>query len=941
MRTPHLNESDSQPEAQLLADESDREVYHDAPSDFGEDLDRLTGHALADHGLTGFQDAPSHLRDAGHYAPSPAGREPFEAHAAESEEDVFHDALTELSGEGGELPAPAQAGREPTEIFEALSDLIAQDPRALFQDHPRQLDTVSDISSVDDVHPAGAPNRINAAENSSTSANPRAQGDVPPPPSEPRQRFFSTSISPHPFLTVTSTAQPKGLQVPDHDHAASHSARINSRLLNTPTAPAATKPPKNPTLRQIEDLNTLENLFAPRERPVAMVEFFSTPLFSNDSDDARATLKNELRALRETAGLNGAELTLLAHTLNTIYGKLPRSAEQAKISLTALQRIDLLGAMREIPRDNRATGPRSDSENFTHVDKAWTLAEALNSIPGGIGATLLDKLTPSISRPPNTHDSILEKDRILRNVLLKTTRQLAVEQRTSSRTPSSWFRQPRLSKVISGGGLNWPKNISAGGLNWPGAAGRPIASEEPLTVAEKALLALREEIHELDQHTERSPETPFDRGTHGCRWAISMIRGDMVTDQPKDAMGRPTQYYVANSRLEKAMGKHIDRARKNRKGWTGFVAAVKRHFSVTTDKSPFYSLKANARTASTIHRSGPAQYGAAISGMINALKDQLQASRQMDLRKSANGDTAALARLARTAILSQAQSQNSLKTHFLRPQRLSSENREKIADELMRTLQTSEAVDRRQILAVIDENAQDLTAEVLLTWALQAGGPADRQAVHALAQESDEEPWRAFSKEFQRAENSANAEFSMPSFEGMDRGEIAELMANLVSTEELGSQIAFDNGGTYHFTTKNASTAVSQVGTGTVGFAGQLDLGAGRSRVVRFESGTDTKGSQLKVGVAGVKKGQAGVGVWAGPTFGSVSVGGGAAISRGLEVTTHEGVVLSFPRKTSSGTLDDRVLNARKGDLLRLLINGGELEGHALPGDTEDRGSLI
>ncbi len=153
------------------------------------------------------------------------------------------------------------------------------------------------------------------------------------------------------------------------------------------------------------------------------------------------------------------------------------------------------------------------------------------------------------------------KERIALDIFLKASQRVQQEAMAGKdNVAAAPKNDPRLDLTASGGWRSRPWPL---GRDWPGRDGAAVPPHS--RIARRALLAVRDELRALDEHAS-DPErlaTPFDKGTHGCRFAIPMIRNGMLTDQARDLDGKPSEFRMTESRLTKGIGKHVDRAMRN------------------------------------------------------------------------------------------------------------------------------------------------------------------------------------------------------------------------------------------------------------------------------------------------------------------------------------------------------------------------------------------
>lgn len=776
----------------------------------------------------------------------------------------------------------------------------------------------------------------------------------------------STTLSLTPFSTSTRTARAKPFTgvVREGDPAVEPHRRLTDLPGGTP--PAALH--ESPIVNSLEDVHALDKLF--------LDEHFLP-------GTERRQLIDSIRQIADRKGLTPLETTSLAQALHIAFGRSPQrtrdaaydpaydSAHDARIALGSLPETNLLDALRDHAEPVRS--PDYDA------DRAWALAQELVHIPGGVGASLIDKLTPQTPRPAGTHASVIEKDRMLLGVLLKASQQAVREARQSAETqpkgkvlglfarpsrqvdhassPSS--AGPRMlahdpASIFADGALH-ASIAEAGDGNWPGRDNTAVPSG--LSLAQKAMLAVKEELRELDEHVanDATRGSAFSRGTHGCRFAISMVRGDMLTDRAREPNGERSQFALTEARLGKSVGKHLDRAMRRPTTWSRFMGSLEalgRHVGVYKNKSPFYTYNRIAendggRGMGVGNRSGT-HVGRAFRDMMDKVHAAIDDQPSL-VQDATGGDDRALRMLVRSSIMKTTKDETGPLPRYAQPRALAPLSQEAVAAAVLDKLGRSDAGPddalRAKIAAMTAEENVPMTAQKLRQWAADVGGPASDEAMSAvLANPAADHPWRAFAQAFEVAERpSGVAPIETPSLRGKSRKDVANILANIVAAEELGSGFAFDSAGNVQGTTKNITGIVSLVPLHFLGTA-HIDLGGGKVRTVRFESVTSTDRSQLRVSVTTLKRMQGGVGGGVGHFSGHehpVTLGAGIDLGGAYEVVHQEGAVLGFPRNLSGGVMGDRAVNEKKAQLVKMLVLGGELEGQAKPGNEEDRKSLV
>lgn len=776
----------------------------------------------------------------------------------------------------------------------------------------------------------------------------------------------STSLSLTPISTTTGTARAKPFTGVVREGDAP--VKPDKRLANLPggTPPAALH--ESAIVQELEATNALDRLFLDES---VLPGTNRRQLFDSIKQVAADKNLTPFEASSLTQALHIAFSRTPERSKDTAYDPAYDAAHDARIALQSLPQTNLLDALRDTAAPPRTT----DYE----ADKAWALAQELVHIPGGVGMSLIEKLTPHTARPAGTHASVLEKDRILVGVLLKASQQVVREARQSADTKSESKLLgvfPRPSRQVghaaspSPGGPRMlahdPASIFADGAlhaaiaeagegNWPGRNNTAVPNT--LSLAQKAMLAAKEELLEIDAHVanDATRGTAFSKGTHGCRFAISMIRGDMLTDQPREASGARSQFHLAESRLGKSVGKHLDRAMRRPTAWTQFLGSLEglsRHVGVYKNKSPFYTYNRIAESdggrGMDVGNRGGTHAGRALFDMQNKVQATIDERANLG-EDAAGGDDEALRLIVRSSIIQTTKAETAFLPRYAQPASLSDLSQGKVVNAVMAKLPGAHAAPtdalRARVAAMVTDENKPLTAQRLRQWAADVGAPDSEGALKEIAGNAPaDHPWRSFAEAFERAENPGNvAPIATPSLRGKSREEVADILGKIVAAEELGSGFAFDSAGNVQGTTKNVSGIISSIPLHLLGSV-HVDLGGGKIRTVRFESVTSTDRSQLRVSVTTLKRAQAGGGGSVGHfTTGDapITAGGGLDVAGAYEVVHQEGAVLGFPRNLSGGVLGDRAVNEKKAQLVKLLVQGGTLEGHAQPANEEDRKSLI
>ncbi len=660
--------------------------------------------------------------------------------------------------------------------------------------------------------------------------------------------------------------------------------------------------------------------------------------------------------------LTGPETVMLTHALDLAFGNDFDPAGQALIALRALQRTNLLDGLRQVG----GHGPASAAPEG--ADGAWRLAQEIVEIPGGVGKRLIAKLTPApaVPRDPRTHASVADKERLVLNVFLGASRRLQQETAAASAgnkvapalksDPASIFSHGRLGDATRGRSEQ----------DWPGRDGAAVPRN--LSIAQKALLAVRDELRALDEHA-GDPErlaTPFTQGTHGCRFAIPMIRNGIVTDESRDLNGKRSEFRMIESRLGKGFGKHVDRAMRNPTGWRKFKSDLRRIVSPFTGKSPFITHnhiaeESPARGIGVVNQGGT-HAARAQADMMEAVAAAIDAVPQLkrDAVRDDEHGNGALRLVVRAEVARQVKAQALFMTRHSTPKRLLNFTKDKLIAKLVDELAPSVPGDadeaeraadqglrdglRARVASIVEqENQEVLTPHTLLRWAADIGGPGSPIAAQRLVSNEAADPrWRAFSKDFMLLEKGSEPPIAMEPFKGKERKDVADMLAKVIAAEELGSAISLDNAGNVTVTTKGVQDTITALLSGFVAKV-HVDLGGGFVRTVQFESSNTTDRSQMRVTVQTLKKVETGVGGSLGT--GPVPLKGSVDVGYAYDVVHQEGVVLGFPRNLTGGSPGDRAVSARKAELVKLLVNhpavGGAGGDYARPGNEEDRRSLI
>lgn len=717
-----------------------------------------------------------------------------------------------------------------------------------------------------------------------------------------------------PFHTVIDSAAPK------------LSSTVRGEGAPTPTSaeaipgrgepPARAKPPRHSALLALQE------------------EFNATRVveshFQRSPAAERQALVQQIAQLQHTHALQATQRALLAKALATTFG----TASQAR---TALQALGTLPLVSDIVAPRPATAD---------MQLAWRLAAQLESVAGGTGLELLDQLSDR-RRPGSTADAssapppYSDDEKFALRSYLRAAQAVQDPRCATSAValdPASIYAQGALAQAIHA-------TRQAGDADaWPGRAGAPTPTGIHLSLPEKALLAVHDELD------------PSVNEVHGCRFAALMVRAGMLTDAPRYADGQKSEFHSVESRAARTMGLHLNRV-LGQTGWPAVRDAVLRAF-FHKGKSPFFAYDAILSSRGRDKRFSLPHHGGTHEGrwigedMMNVLTAALQqvggveggplpsANDPMDATQALH-EPETLRSLVRVAIIQAA------KTDALFLPNIA------LADELPERALTQA---RRQVLGAIRDEGQPETVSALHTQIDQLlaeeGTRMTPQKLQAWAENvtsGGEVPgdWAAFAQAYRRTAEGERPVVDTPPLKGQTREDAAEQLARMVRGEELISGFEFSNIGSSSFTTKNVSGIVSGLLSAGAGVF-RADLGGGKVRQVMFESGVSTDRSALRMSVATLKRVQVGaggsIGVHLGDTsVASASVGVGGDAQYAYELLEQEGSVFGFPRHLSGGVGGDRALAEDKAKLLKLLILGTEAAHPDLPrpGNPEDQNSLV
>ncbi|WCM87181.1 hypothetical protein [Acidovorax sp. NCPPB 3576] len=663
--------------------------------------------------------------------------------------------------------------------------------------------------------------------------------------------------------------------------------------------------------------------------------------------DGPANRKKALEAsvlqLKAATGMSAGETVVLVKALATH----SKDTAQAERLLQALPQVRLVADLLAPPAD----GVSAD------VQMAWKFAAEIESMPGGKGLDLLSKVT---AKPEGAADGAPALTAAQRGPMRAYLRAAAEVARAAGNTapaldPVSMFAHGRLGRAVE-----------ATPNGWPGRAGAPIANGSSLSLAEKALLAVRDELD------------PAIQEVHGCRFAVQMARGGMVTDKPRNPDGSKSEFHKTESRAAKGVGMHLNRAIASPKGFQR-IADTLRYGSLHHGKSPFYGYDAIVSSRGKnmgfeLSHIGGIHEGRAMKDMVDVLESTIKArggvengalpSAQNTVDAQALLDDSGvggslLRNMVRAEILQRAKAEALLLPRLARGDNLPEPAMAQVRQAVMAAIQLPEAATGdagladpigKLVDAALAEQNLPLTPARLLAWSGDAGGPSDAQSaleMQTYRPEAGQPDWKGFSTAFARV--SQDPQVSVPSntaMKGKTRVEAAEILASMIRGEELGSGFSLANAGNTQGTSRNVTEVISGVlSAGTLSV--RADLGGGRTRIVSFESGVSTDRSSLRMSVSTVKRVQEGAGASVGFNIGmteaaSFSAFVGGDVGHSYELLDQEGAVFGFPRHKSGGVGGDRDLAQQKARLIKLLIGVPDEAGaYKTPGNKEDQSSLV
>ncbi|AVS62921.1 hypothetical protein C8241_15670 [Paracidovorax avenae] len=735
------------------------------------------------------------------------------------------------------------------------------------------------------------------------------------------------TVSPpfNPFNTRTASAEPRlGSFV--HQEGAAPPV-VPKSLRNAPGTAERAQPGKGPALNALQQDAGIHRTIGQHFR---------------GSDAERRALESHLAEFKAARGLSTGEAIVLTKALAL---HMDGGIAQARRVLEALPRVRLAADI---------VSPRSlpEGEQGDALRMAWKFAAGIEGLKGGKGLDILAKATGRSDGARGPAFGAAEQGAL--RAYLRAASEVARAAAAAGGDvpdfdPASLYAHGNVGEAIrrAGGG-------------WPGRAGAATPGGVSLTLAEKALLAVRDELD------------PAVDAIHGCRFAVQMLRGGMPTDAPRNPDGTKSEFQQVESRASKTLGAHLNRAVASPTGFQGMVDTL-RYAALHKGKSPFYAYDAivSARGRNmgfALSHIGGIHEGRAVKDMIEVIESALHGRGGLgggslpsarepvaaaDVLADADAQGTLLRNMARAAILNLAKSEALLLPRLARGDRLSEAAIARAREDVLAAIDLQggglpEALAVHLDGALAQENLR-LTPDRLLAWAGDAGGPADAAAAEefrAYPPAADAPDWKGFSNAFARV---SRGEVDVPPnlpLKGRTRAEAAEILASMIRGEELGSGFSLANAGSTQGTTRNVTQVLSRLVTaGAVGV--RADLGGGLTRIVGFESGVGTERSALRMTVSTVRRVQDGVGAALGPKIGqegaaSFSAFVSADVGHSHELVRQEGVVFGFPRHLSGGVGGDRELSARKARLMKLLIGVPDAGGaYRQPGNEEDRGSLI
>ena len=652
------------------------------------------------------------------------------------------------------------------------------------------------------------------------------------------------------------------------------------------------------------------------------------------SDSSKTALLAELDSAKHRLGLRDAEVVVLQKAL------LSRFAD-------AGDAVEALAGLRDTKILSQVLNPSPSPGEASR--KAWQLAAHLQAVPG-LGLRLLGQLS---HQDDNAESGAFETSH----------RPLVRAYFEAAQEVARWNGHPQdldPHTIYSQGNLRHAINLarkSGGDDAWPGRHGARTPSGVALTLAEKALLALRDAAN------------PDNATLHGCAFALHMLHGGMRTDEKLDPHGKLSEYHKAESRACKTFGKHLDRAiaAEQKAQGGGLMAGLRPR----KNKSPFFAydrLFAKDKVGFGLAHGNGVHDGRAVKDMVGVVKSAYQDFRghqevtQLRRRDIAQPTTNHLTRIrheCRLAILALTESETVVLPRFADAQPISEAQLMRAKAQVLPRLITrhdmteqQKAALAAQVESILRQENLGLTPQTLLAWGHAAGGPSNATQLRdrAQVQRTQGAPdWAAFEAAYLHSTQAALPSVDTPPLKGATRQAAGAQLAEMVRGEELGTGFTLENGGFTQVRTGEVAGLVSRVFLGGIASVG-VDLGGGNRRTVTFESGVDPARSFIKVGVSQFRQVQAGVGIAAGVEVGDAgaaraAVGGGVDTQHAYEMVRQEGTIFAFPRNLSGGATDDQALSDKKAQLLEILVAvaGAQerTDQRPRPANPEDQGSLI
>ncbi|RJF96866.1 hypothetical protein D3870_21015 [Noviherbaspirillum cavernae] len=682
------------------------------------------------------------------------------------------------------------------------------------------------------------------------------------------------------------------------------------------------------------------------------------------------------------AGLEGAEMVLLAQALGSVSRHLPNGTDDAARALACLQNIDLLGSIRQ--PDNctpAALNGRADrislpegygqagsvaphaSARFDQADieNAWHLAQVLGR--DGVGFKLLKKLARAEGAPAGSHASVSRHDDAMLHVYLDATRE---REKTKAKgagqyAPSSVYAElvARAQTAATPGTAPpegfWGRN----GAEVPGA----------LSLLDKGLLALKDHLdlshaHAVDATRSASEFALHNDRKNGNTWAIGAIRNGIYTDAAEDEKGKPTAFALINGRMNKLTG-FVESA--TTPPASRFKKFAKKYLLPQKGKNPLDAYNDLGNGDSAIGFKNSEQMGGIKEGrlvkevLIGNVKRALLQSGGMTagvpsalltgiVPDPANPATQpemhALRNLVRLAILEQTEASTTMLPRFkdgdaLTPIELKAV-RKRVYDHLASPnahpgVQNGglDATRLEQLEILLNLENKGYLPQRLMEIASEFGGPANVDAATALA--VPEAPpaapaagapdWQAFGAAIDRVVNSTLVNAETPKLGTQTSAQVAERFRTAIKNQELGSRFKFENGGLTGAKTGGLTEALTGILTlGTL--RGKVDLRGSRARVAVFEVGTGTAGNELIIATQTNQRGQVGGGTSIGPGKVSKKLSEGTTIGAAVgdeanyayEHQKQRGVAIRF-RRLYTGVGGDVANNAKLGRLTTKIMN--------------------